>query len=532
MPQVTVDDVKAIVAGIKTHIDEQLVEAKRGWYTEEESKAAVARMIDEALKPKLEELRRAQLGPSASPITDFEEKIMGDMRGMFGTRMKVTYARAMELHPSHPAISQEADREQIRELQDLNDACVVKYWGLRFRNKQWDNGAIYRTLGESIDFRRYAVAAARAGYISQDQIDGVRSGKIRANEIMHPTQSAGSATSNLNFTLLSSQLKEYMRVPLGVTGYIPTMELPRPQTNFPVLTGDAMGVLGTNATVDIPRRTLPTNPADMLMPPAVAFSYPTFGQIVFAVVTFLGFLLWNDDMIEDSVLPFLPVMRQQIARTIARAREHALINGNSAGGGATVSDSDLTALQDPRQAWVGLRKRAIGLTTDGGGAALSTTMLRDNRKKLGKFGLNPNEVVHVVPISGWYELLKASEVQTAEKFPAPTVVTGVLAKLDGCDLVFSEQLPLNLHTTGVVNAGSAASTTVLTFNPSRFILASYGGIGIEETRWAPALATVLQAHARWDFKAIENTDGSGATAGQYLANALGNPVASIRNLPA
>ena len=116
---------------------------------------------------------------------------------------------------------------------------------------------------------------------------------------------------------------------------------------------------------------------------------------------------------EDAIMPILPLIRESMVRSHARAIENAILLGNHADGAFTSGAFD------------GLIKMAdddSDVDTDvGGGAAgvfdsgdkLVATDLLALRKNMGKYGVNPQDVVYIVSQEAYYNLLEDAEFQDA-----------------------------------------------------------------------------------------------------------------------
>jgi HK97 family phage prohead protease len=116
---------------------------------------------------------------------------------------------------------------------------------------------------------------------------------------------------------------------------------------------------------------------------------------------------------EDAILPILPLIRESMVRSHARAIENAILLGNHADGAFTSGAFD------------GLIKMAdddSDVDTDVGGGSggifdsgdkLVATDLLALRKNMGKYGVNPQDVVYVVSQEAYYNLLEDAEFQDA-----------------------------------------------------------------------------------------------------------------------
>jgi hypothetical protein len=72
---------------------------------------------------------------------------------------------------------------------------------------------------------------------------------------------------------------------------------------------------------------------------------------------------------------------------------------------------------------------------------------------MGKFGVNPRELVWMVSTKIYNQMLSIPEVITVEKFgPMATILNGALAALDGIPIVISEYMRDDTDATGVNGA--------------------------------------------------------------------------------
>ena len=116
---------------------------------------------------------------------------------------------------------------------------------------------------------------------------------------------------------------------------------------------------------------------------------------------------------EDAIMPILPLIRESMVRAHARAIENAILLGNHADGAFTSGAFD------------GLIKMAdddSDVDTDTGGGSggifasgdkVVATDLLALRKNMGKYGVNPQDVVYIVSQEAYYNLLEDAEFQDA-----------------------------------------------------------------------------------------------------------------------
>jgi hypothetical protein len=154
-----------------------------------------------------------------------------------------------------------------------------------------------------------------------------------------------------------------------------------------------------------------------------------------------------------------------------RALETALLNGDIT---ATHMDSDTTDAADARKIWSGLRKRALANSTYGSydfaGGAITDAKLLALKKLMGKFGINPRELVLVVGPSGYNQLIGMDEVTTVDKFgPMATILNGALAAWRGIPILISQFVREDLNDSGVYDGVTSTKTVAYMTNIRRFM---------------------------------------------------------------
>lgn len=189
--------------------------------------------------------------------------------------------------------------------------------------------------------------------------------------------------------------------------------------------------------------------------------------------------MWSGEMEEDSIIPFLPFLREEATRSIAHYSDSMVINGdttNSATGNINLDDAD-PADTKHYLAFDGVRHAALvdntansssiaGAITLGAfkaqrGRLLDTTYLHDWGHPT-----DPNDVVHIADPETCDAISFLDEVVTVDKFgPGATVLTGQQARVLGNPLVSSiavskTEADGKVSTTG----GNNTKGQVVTFN--------------------------------------------------------------------
>jgi hypothetical protein len=135
-------------------------------------------------------------------------------------------------------------------------------------------------------------------------------------------------------------------------------------------------------------------------------------------------------------------------------------------------DSDVTAADDPRKTWSGLRKLCpAGTKTDGANAVLTSAMLTTNRKKMGIYAVRGDQAVHLVSIAGYNQLVADSRFVSVEKYgPAVSLIPGELGRVDGVPVVPSEQIRQDLNASGVFDGVTTSRSIAITVNRRAYVL--------------------------------------------------------------
>ena len=201
----------------------------------------------------------------------------------------------------------------------------------------------------------------------------------------------------------------------------------------------------------------------------------TTGVLTFSATKLGEYHILPEELTEDSAVDFLPIARDEVVRAQIRAVEAAIINGDDDG---THLDSDTQggAADLAEKIWKGLRRQAIansanGGTQDFGGAAVTEANLRDQRANLGKFGVNPTELLWIAGPSVYQQLQALPSVKTLDVFgPMATVLKGALSAYQGIPIVTSEYMREQLNDSGVYDGITLTKAGLLLVNMKRWYL--------------------------------------------------------------
>jgi HK97 family phage major capsid protein len=264
---------------------------------------------------------------------------------------------------------------------------------------------------------------------------------------------------------LSAQVIERINLQLRVAALFPTIPMPTPTYDVP-----GMPVARTR----LGKHSEQTADTGQTKYTAVT---PGTRKITLTAAKFAGRALISRELEEDSILPMLAWLREELVDYIAADLEDCILNGDTTG---THMDSDTTASDDPRKNWNGLRKLiASGFKSDVAAVPTVANTIRVNRKKMGRYGVQPGNLAHICSMSDYLQLLADPSVITMEKYgPLATIVQGELAKVDGSPIIVSEYLRQDLNATGVYDGTTTTKTQLLTVNQRGYLLGERRGVTV------------------------------------------------------
>jgi HK97 family phage major capsid protein len=234
----------------------------------------------------------------------------------------------------------------------------------------------------------------------------------------------------------------------------------------------------------------------------------TTGKIQFDAVKLSEFYPLTEELNEDSAPDILGLARSEVTEAQIRAVETAIINGDSDGTHQDY-DSQSGGADLAVKVWDGLIKLGMANSANGGNksfaaAAVGETALRDMRVKMGKYGVNPRELMWLLSTKVYNEFMNLSNVVTVDKMgPLATVLNGALAAFDGIPIVISEYMRDDVAATGFnTMAGPNTFSRFALVNKTRFYWATRRPIRVKAVQdpTPPADQWLIASWYRGDFK--------------------------------
>ena len=193
---------------------------------------------------------------------------------------------------------------------------------------------------------------------------------------------------------------------------------------------------------------------------------------------------------EDAIIPILPLLRESMVRSHARGIENALLLGNHSDGVYTSgtfdgllqmaqADSDFT--DD-----VGAGSPAAFAATD----TVVATDLLGMRKNMGKYGVNPSDVVYIVSQDVYYNLLQDAEFQDVNQVgDLSTKLSGEIGQVFGSRVILCDEFP----------AKAAAKFAAVAVYARNYVMPRLRGVTLESDYDVENQRRVLVASQRLGF---------------------------------
>lgn len=230
---------------------------------------------------------------------------------------------------------------------------------------------------------------------------------------------------------------------------------------------------------------------------------------------------------EDAAFSLLPILREDISNAIARAIENATINGDTA---VTHQDSDVTAVDDVRKAWNGLRKQTLSAAKEDLGTfnwekLVGIGGVRDN---MGIFGAEPGRLFWLTSPAGHAHLTTLKDsggnpvVTRVLDFgqDMATVRTGSVEMLAGSEVLVSEFVREDLNVAGVHDGVTVDNTIIILCRKDAFIYGDRRSVLVEQD-------TNISAQTRNIVSSVRQAFDARLDAANLTVVAIGHNLSSV-----
>ena len=195
---------------------------------------------------------------------------------------------------------------------------------------------------------------------------------------------------------------------------------------------------------------------------------------------------------EDAILPILPLLRESMIRSHARGVENSILAGDDADGAYGTSGATYEGLLHLARNDSDYTQSTTAFASE----SLTALNLLAARKNMGKYGLNPDDVVFIVSLDSYYQLLEDAEFQDVNLVgSAATKLSGEIGSVFGSKVIVCPEFA-----TAAVNKFYAVAVYA-----RNFVRPVLRGMTVESDYEVAAQRRVLVASQRIGF--IDLIDG-------------------------
>lgn len=232
------------------------------------------------------------------------------------------------------------------------------------------------------------------------------------------------------------------------------------------------------------------------------------GNVTFTAEKLGTLTFVSAELEQDSIIDVMSIVREDIQYGLADAIDDAILNGDA---DATLDSTLWSGTADARGAWDGIRD-SINAGAKVDGATFNLEVMRNVRKSLGKYGVDPNMLYWVVSPQTFVRMLSFPEVITVDKYgPNATVKTGELAQIDGISIIVSPSVYTNLNNNGVYDGVTTDKTAAVLVHKLGFAIGDRRAVRINTDYSLLSDQNAILTSTRMDFQkmfpAAENVAG-------------------------
>lgn len=197
---------------------------------------------------------------------------------------------------------------------------------------------------------------------------------------------------------------------------------------------------------------------------------------------------------EDAILPILPLIRESMIRSHSRAIENMILVGNhvdGAFGTSGVSPNGLVQIADADGS-----QTSLGATGFTALDSISASNLLAIRRKMGKYAVRPDELVYVVSLDVYYDLLEDAEFQDRNLVgDQATKITGEVGTIFGSKVVICPEFA----------AKAAGKFCAVAVNTRNYFIPRLRGFTVESDYEVGNQRRILVASQRIGFTDVINS---------------------------
>jgi len=257
-------------------------------------------------------------------------------------------------------------------------------------------------------------------------------------------------------TELAQDIIDKVRLASKVRAMFPTIDMPSDTYRIPKITADPTVYFVSQENTAVQ-----------------AASNPTTAYMELDAKKIMCEVDFSGELTEDSVVPLVPTLKQNIATALAEAEEDVIVNGDT----TAVQNNNINRsanTYDVTRALVGLRRTiydgAAAYKADASGGLLAG--MRSLRAAVGEYGVDPIKLVWIMSPKHYLSVLTDSSFLTMDKLGAKaTVLTGQLGAIDGIPVIMSSKVR-DCDGDGIVQTDpdlNTKSQSVLAYRPGVYV---------------------------------------------------------------
>jgi hypothetical protein len=208
---------------------------------------------------------------------------------------------------------------------------------------------------------------------------------------------------------------------------------------------------------------------------------------------------------EDAIMPILPLIRESMIRSHARSIEAGLLVGNLADGPFGTSGACFDGIVTLASGDSDKTQSSTAFASE----SLTAANLLAARKNMGKYGVNPADVVYIVNQTEWFNLMDDAEFQDVNLvgMDLATKVKGAVGMVYGSPVVLCDEFA----------TAATGKYYAVAVNPKMFAMGRLRGMTVESDYEVVNQRRVLVASQRIGFiDLIDNVTSKWAL--QYKAS--------------
>jgi len=190
----------------------------------------------------------------------------------------------------------------------------------------------------------------------------------------------------------------------------------------------------------------------------------TMSSVTLSTVKLVAHSFLGNETEEDAIIPILPLIRESLIRAHVRGVENAMLLGNHTTGVYTSGAfNGLVQIASTSS-------RNLQSATAQASESLTGTQLLNARKNMGKYGVNPRDVIYIVSLGEYYNLLKDTAFQDWNQVQNDAIkMTGEVGMIYGSKVIVCDEF-----------ASPAVSRHyAVAVNPRNFVVPRLRGVTIE-----------------------------------------------------